>query len=102
MSAEEQFQFELETFRKESEAASQFFYAYLAMHEVAGHDRSVLSYLNDNGLLWSTIAGALQMSALVALHRILNHRSRHNVDSLLRIAEANLPIFSKQALGRHI
>lgn len=100
MNAERQFESELETFRKESEEASQFFYAYLAMHEVARHNRPVFSYLNKNALFWNTVAGALQISALIALHRIFNHRSRHNVDSLLRVAEANICIFSKRALGR--
>jgi len=65
-----QFENELEVFRKEAEAASQFFYGYLAIHEVAKHNRAVLRFLNTNALLWNTVAGALQMSALIALHRV--------------------------------
>ena len=100
MSEEQQFESELEIFRKESETASQFFFGYLAINEVAKHNRGVLTFLNKNALLWSTVAGALQMSALIALHRIFNHRSRHNVDALLRLVESNTSIFSKQALRR--
>jgi hypothetical protein len=98
MIAERQFENELETFRRDAEAAAQFFYAYLAIHEVAKRHRSVLAFLNKNALWWNTVAGSLQMSALISVHRIFNNRSRHNVDSLLRVAETNSSIFSKQAL----
>jgi len=97
-SPEQQFQEELEIFRKEAESAAQFFYAYLAIHETAKRNRSVFDYLNANALLWNTIAGSLQTSALIALHRIFNHRSRHRLDSLLKVAEENVEIFSKEAL----
>src|ERR1041384_3906038 len=40
------------------------------------------------------------MSALIAIHRIFYHPSKNNIDSLLRVAEANKLIFSKQALRR--
>jgi len=97
--AERQFESELEIFRTESEAATQFFYGYLAVHEVAKHHKRVFRLLNQYALFWNTVLGALQTSALIALHRIFNNRSRHNVDSLLRIAETNPFIFSKHALG---
>jgi len=100
MNADQQFESELETFRKECEEASQCFYGYLAIHQVAKDNRRVFGYLNKNALFWNTVTRALQTSALIALHRIFNHRSRHNIDSLLRIAEANICIFTKQALGR--
>ena len=100
MNAEQKFESELETFRKECEAASQFFYAYLAVHEVAKHKRRVFRFLNENPLFWNTVVGALQTSALITLHRVFNHRSRYNINSLVGIAETNPSIFSKQALGR--
>src|SRR5215470_15831188 len=95
---EQQFENELEVFRKDVESAAQFFYGYLAIHEVAEHEKRVFDYLNTHAFLWNTIAGSLQVSALITLHRILNHRSKHNVDSLLRVAEANKIVFSRQAL----
>ncbi|MBI3403966.1 MAG: hypothetical protein HY046_00720 [Acidobacteria bacterium] len=100
--AEQDFKDELEIFRTESESASQFFYAYLAVDEVAKHNKRVLRLLNENPLFWNTVVGALQSSALIALHRVFNNRSRHNVDSLLCIAEASPSIFSIEALGRRI
>ena len=98
MSPERQFRNELDTFRGDAGAAAQFFYAYLAIHETARRHPAVLTYLNENALWWNTVAGSLQMSALVSVHRIFNSRSRHNIDSLVRVAETNRSIFSKQAL----
>jgi hypothetical protein len=57
--AEQQFESELEIFRKECEEASQFFYAYLGVHEVAKHKRRVVRFLNENPLFWNTVVGAL-------------------------------------------
>jgi len=100
MNAEEQFESQLETFRKECEEASQCFYAYLAVHEVAKHKRRVVRFLNENPLFWNTILRALQTSALIALGRIFDQDSPHNLDKVLHIARDNPEIFSKEALGR--
>jgi len=100
MNAEQQFERELETFRKECEEASQFFYAYRAVHEVAKHRTRVVRFLNENPLFWNTVVGALQTSALIALGRIFDQGSAHNLDKVLRIARDNPEIFSKAALGR--
>ena len=100
MDAEQQFENELGIFRKECEAASQYFYAYLAVHEVARHERHVFQFLNENPLFWNTVVGALQMSALIALGRIFDQNSPHNLDKVVRIARDNPDIFSKAVLGR--
>jgi hypothetical protein len=100
MNAEQQFESELEVFRKECEGASQFFYAYRAVHEAAKHERRVFRSLNENPLFWNTVVGALQTSALIALGRIFDQNSPHNLDKVLRIARDNSEIFSKAALGR--
>ena len=90
---------ELEVFRTETEAAAQFFYAYLTIHAVAGDHRPVYRLLNTAPLFWNTNLGALQTSAFIALGRIFDQSSKHNVDRVLKIAQGNPDIFSKAALG---
>lgn len=55
--------------------------------------------LNNAPLFWNTILASLQESAIIALGRIFDNGSPHNVGSLLTKAE-DLGIFSKDALGR--
>src|SRR5262249_51272871 len=47
-----------------------------------------------------TTDNALLLAAFVALGRIFDQRSRHNVDRLLKIASEDLGLFSKAALVR--
>ncbi len=96
---EVEFDHELEIFRTEVEAATQFFYAYLTVHAVAGDDVAVHRLLNTAPLFWNTNLGALQTSTFVALGRVFDQQSKHNVDRLLKIAQSNPAIFSKAALG---
>jgi AbiU2 len=46
------------------------------------------------------VLGALQMSAHIALGRVFDQKSTHNVDRVLRLSQQNTAIFSKEALGR--
>ena len=97
---EREFEAELELFRTESESAVQFFYAYLAIHEVAKRRTEVFRLLGANAMFWMTVSGALQGSALIAIGRIFDQDSPHNLDRLLRLAQSNLSMFSKMALGK--
>ena len=97
---DERFQRELEIFRTEAEAGAQFFFAYLAVHAVAYHHKSVHALLNRAPLFWNTCMGALQTSAFIALGRVFDLKSPHNLERVLRLAEGNSQIFSKAALGR--
>src|SRR5450755_832398 len=101
MSVVADFERELEIFRTEAEAATQFLYAYLAIHQVAGRHRQVRDALNSAALFWNTNLGALQTSTFIALGRVFDQqaKSKHNIDRLLRIAQDNLDIFTKAALG---
>lgn len=96
---EEIFANELEVFRTEAESAIQFFYSFLTVHAVAGEHREVVRLLNRAPLFWNTALGALQMSTFIALGRVFDQKSKHNVDRLLRIAQSNMDIFSKVALA---
>lgn len=99
VSPEQQFERELEVFRTEVEGAIQFFYAYLTVHAVAADHRSVSRLLNEAALFWNTNLAALQAATFIALGRIFDQASKHNVDRLLKIAQSNRWIFSKAALG---
>ncbi len=94
------FAHELEVFRHEAEAGTQFLYAYLAVHAVAGDHRSVHRLLNKAPLFWNTNLGALQTSMFITLGRIFDPKAKHSVHKLLSTAQNNLQLFSKQALGR--
>ena len=94
------FERELEIFSTEAESAAQFLYSYLSIHETAGNHASVHKLLNTAALFWNTNLAALQLSAFIVLGRIFDQDSKHNVDRVLRIAQDNLYIFSKDALGR--
>jgi hypothetical protein len=91
---------ELEMFRKEEEASAQFFYAYQGIHAAAHDNKDVEALLNTAPLFWMTCAGALQTAAFIALGRVFDQDSTHNLDRVLRVAQDNPHIFSKEALAR--
>ena len=83
MNVSEAFERELEILRTEAEAAAQFLYAYLSVHETAGRHPSVVRLINTAPLFWNTNLGALQTSAFIALGRIFDQDSPHNIDRVL-------------------
>ena len=97
---EASFERELEVFRTEAESATQFFFGYLAVHAVAYQHKAVREVLNRAPLFWNTCVGALQTSAFIALGRVFDQHSAHNLDRVLRIAQSDPEIFSKAALAR--
>jgi AbiU2 len=99
VSADALFERELEVFRIESETAAQFFYAYLAVHALAGAETSVYNLLNTAPLLWNTILSGLQTGAFVVLGRIFDQDSAHNLSRLLQLAQNNPQIFFKASLA---
>jgi|SRR5882762_4341439 len=94
------FERELEVFQVEVEAATQFYFAFLAVHAVAYQHKSVETLLNQAPLFWNTCMGALQTSAFIALGRMFDQSPNHNLDRVLRIAQDHPQIFSKAALAR--
>ena len=97
---ERQFARELEVFRTEAETAAQFFYTYLAMHEVAKRHKKVFRMFNEHPLFWNTLLGGVQTAALIAFGRVFDQDSPHNVDAVLGLAQRHRDIFSKAALGK--
>jgi hypothetical protein len=99
-SADMEFERELEIFRTEAETAAQFLYAFLAIHASAATEKAVHRRLSATPLFWKTILGGLQTAAFVALGRIFDQDTPHNVNRLLRLAQDNPQIFSKAALAQ--
>lgn len=97
--SEDIFTKELEVFRTEAESAIQFFYSFLSIHAVAGEHKEVYRLLNKAPLFWNTTLGALETSTFIAIGRVFDQNSRHNVDRLIKIAQSNMDIFSKESLA---
>ena len=56
--------------------------------------------MNTTPLFWLTTQYALLLSALVALGRIFDQKSAHNIDRLIAAASKNPSIFSRVALAK--
>jgi hypothetical protein len=96
---EQRFFEELEVFRGGAEEASQFLYAYLTVARRARESRRVLRHLRENSTFWVTVQAALQRSCLIALGRLFDQNSQHNLDRLLGLAtRGRALIFSRAAL----
>ena len=95
---EEAFLQELEIFRTEAESAIQCLYAYLTLHATLADDKKALRIVNKTPLFWQTNVGALQTSFFIVLGRVFDQNSNHNIDRLLKVAQDNIDIFSKEAL----
>jgi HEPN superfamily AbiU2-like protein len=101
LTAEEQFLEELDVFREGAEAASQYLYAYLTIDRLARERQRVRQHVGENATFWLTVQSALQISLLMALHRVFDQQSAHNLDRLIRLAERHrLGLFSRAALAR--
>jgi hypothetical protein len=61
-------------------------------------DKKLLDRINDTPLFWITTHHALLLAAFVALGRVFDQHSRHNVNALLKMASKNKVIFAKEAL----
>jgi hypothetical protein len=73
-SAESRFERELEVFGNQVEEATQFFFAYLAVHAAAYEKEEVHALLNTAPLFWNTCMGALQTATFIALGRVFERK----------------------------
>jgi hypothetical protein len=94
-----EFERELEVFRTEEETAQQYFFCYLSVRSLAAKKPDVLAAMNEASLFWATTHHAMLLSAIVALGRIFDQSSRHNINTLMFTASRNLAEFSKPALA---
>jgi hypothetical protein len=94
------FEAELEHFRKQAEGAVQFLAAYLAVGNAVARDQAIHSAVNESPLYWLTSQAALQKSLFLALGRIFDQKSEHNIDKLIGMAQDCPAIFSREKLGQ--
>ncbi len=95
---EDKFTHELEVYRTEVQSAIQFFYSFLAINASLAGNKKALDIVNKSPLFWNTTIGALQTSLFIALGRVFDQQSAHNVDRLLKVAHENSEIFASKAL----
>jgi hypothetical protein len=93
------FERELEIFRTEEETAQQYFFSYLSIRSLAGSNGEVLTMMNKAPLFWVTAHHALLLSAFIALGRIFDQNSKHNLNTLMSAASKELSAFSRPALA---
>jgi hypothetical protein len=89
---------EIEIFRKEEEEAQQSLFAYLGIRTLLAERRDVLEMVNRNSMYWITSQHALLVNAFIALGRVFDQSSSHNIDLLLKMVETNLPTLNRDAL----
>ena len=87
-----EFERELEMFRWEVDAGTQFFYAWLGLHATIGKNEKVRNLLDDAALFWNTTLYALQAQTFIVLSRVFDQdkKSKHNIDKLLRMGEGRI------------
>jgi hypothetical protein len=91
---------ELEAFRKDAEEAAQFFFAHRAINDSARAETRVLHLLNTAPLFWKTVDGALSAAAFIALGRVFDQDSEHNIGKLMSFVTNNRQLFSKAVFAQ--
>lgn len=97
---EQKFINELEIFRSEAQAGAQLLYGYLSFNSVIRGSKQTLNAVNRTPLFWNTTMGAYQTSFFIVLGRIFDQNSPHNIDRLLKVAQENIDVFTKESLEK--
>ena len=79
---------------------AQFLYGYLSFNLIISENKKALNLVNNTPLFWNTIMDALKTGFFVVLGRIFDQKSKHNIDRLLKAAQDDIGIFSKEALAK--
>jgi hypothetical protein len=96
---EVEFEERLEHFERDSKHCAIFGYVGRALDYVAGSDPDITGRLNEHGLFWVAVVGALQAATFVSLGRVFDKgRDKYSAHALLQCAETNPGIFSRAAL----
>ena len=92
--SEKDFEKELEAFRVNIETATQFFYAFQAIHYLLSQDKVADDLMKRTPVFWNTNIGALRDAMFIALGRIFDKDGRtHNIFRLMEMAEDNPQLF---------
>lgn len=98
--SETKFEYELEIFRTDEEAAQQAFFCWLSFRHGMVTDKEIHRAVNVSELFWRTTHHAMLLSAFITLGRTFDQDSHHNLDRLVDIFARDVPAFSKDALRK--
>ncbi len=88
----------MNTFKRQADECVTCLYAYLTIHAVAAKSRTIRDQINRNGYFWMTTLHALQTSLILALGRVFEANTPHNVTTFMRAVNQNRAAFSREAL----
>jgi AbiU2 len=94
------FKRELSVFEGEVTEGTDALNAFLVINKIAREHTQVHKFLNRTPLFWNTCVDALQTTTIMTLGRIFDRKSAHNLNVLIGMAQNNLSLFSKVALGK--
>jgi len=91
---------ELEVFRREEDAAQQYFFGFLSLQLVPHANPDVLRKMNETPAFWITTRYAMLVSAFMVIGRIFDQdaKSLHNIDKLLASVSNEIGSLSKAGL----
>ena len=90
----------LRTFKRQADDCVAALYAYLTIHTVAGASRPIREHVNENALFWNIALHALQSALILALGRVFEHNTPHNIHTFMQVTSDNRIAFLRVALGR--
>jgi hypothetical protein len=93
---------ELTIFHEEQAIAQRYFFGYLTIRNKAAEDSELLGVINLNPWFWITVDHSLLLATFIALGRIFDQDSPHNIDKLMSAVSADLKEFSVAALGERL
>lgn len=99
MARHRDFLIQLENFRREAYVAAQYVYSEMAVQHAASKSQRLLRRLNMTPNFWRAHGSACQTAAYVCLGRVFDTNSKFSIDGLLNSFEANLDLFSREALA---
>lgn len=103
VSAEDEFERQLEIFHSECDEAVRFFYAGHAVIAASFALPGATAGLNKAPVFWNSAISGLRTAAVVALGRMFDpNQANYSVARLLAFAHANLDIFSEAAVRRRM
>jgi hypothetical protein len=88
----------LQRLKRQADDCVTCLYAYLSIHAVAGQSRLLKDHINENALFWNTALYALQSALILALGRVFETNTPHNVSTFMRAMDANRAAFSRAGL----
>jgi hypothetical protein len=89
---------ELTIFYEERAIAQRYFFGYLTIRNKAAEDKKLLGVINQNPWFWITVEHSLLLATFIALGRIFDQDSSHNIDKLMNAVLEDLQEFSVAAL----